>query len=98
MANQSATEGAMGQRAKKGAVTYSAIIRSGPGAGRVIYAHEPQGNLVGALPMGSWPMPEMLDPSDLRGCGTLTRKDGGDPFECARFQSPSGRVIEIKRD
>jgi hypothetical protein len=84
--------------AAKKAVTYSAIILSGSGAGRVIYAHEPAGNLIGLLPRGSTRMPQTVDPSDPLGCGMLLRRDGGDPFECARFQAPSGCVIEIKRD
>jgi hypothetical protein len=84
--------------AAKKAVTYTAVILSGSGAGRVIYAHEPAGNLIGLLPMGSTRMPQTVDPRDPFGCGLLFRLDGGDPFECARFQTPAGSVIEIKRD
>lgn len=64
--------------------TYSAIILTDHGAGRILYAHQPSGNLQG-------------DPFALDRCGTLDRSDGGDPFECARFTS-AGRVYEIKRD
>lgn len=62
----------------------------GDGTSRVIYAHQPDGNLIGALPAGSW----FDAPND----GTIGRTDGGDPFEHAILRTPSGRLITIKRD
>lgn len=58
---------------------------------QVIYSGMPSGNLIGALPLGAWPCPEGE-------CGTMDRKDGGDPYEHAVFRVPSGRLITIKVD
>lgn len=68
--------------------TYSAVFVGG----RIIYQHRPAGNLVGELPAGARPRANGAE------VNTLYRTDGGDAFECARFELPSGRVIEIKRD
>lgn len=56
----------------------------------IIYERRPQGNLVGELPMGAWPLPKGE-------CGTLDRTDGGDPFEHALFTSASGRIYVVER-
>lgn len=58
--------------------------------GKIVYANRPNGNLIGELPLGAY-----INESDQ---GTLNRKDGGDPFEEAKFYLPSGRTVTIKRD
>lgn len=55
----------------------------------LIYEHKYRGNLLGPLPYGTLP----AEP-----CGTLDRKDGGDPYERAIFQTPTGRLIVIERE
>ncbi len=55
---------------------------------REIYHGERHGNLVGLLPCGAWPTDG----------GTLERKDGGDPYERARFSLPSGRFVIVERE
>lgn len=69
------------------AATYTATLDDG----RVIYAGKPNGNLVGELPCGARPLAHGA-------CGTLDRKDGGDPYEAAVFGLPSGRTVTITRD
>lgn len=59
-------------------------------SGEVIYADRARGNLIGELPCGAFPVRD--DP------GTLTRSDGGDPYERALFVTPSGRVIVVERE
>lgn len=65
--------------------TYRAFFEAD---GREIYRGERHGNLVGLLPAGAWPTDG----------GTMERKDGGDPFEKARFSLPSGRFIIVERE
>lgn len=31
-------------------------------------------------------------------CGTLDRSDGGDPYERALFETPSGRTVVVERE
>ena len=50
----------------------------------------PNGNLVGELPIGT--MPEAIGE-----CGTLDRRDGGDPYERAIFVTGSGRRVIVMR-
>jgi hypothetical protein len=61
-----------------------------PSRSDIVYEHKPHGNLIGALPSGTWPQ--------AGACGTLERKDGGDPFERAIFSSPSGRTYVVERE
>lgn len=61
--------------------------RIAPMPGDIIYERKPSGNLIGELPLGSLPTAE----------GTMGRQDGGDPFEHAVLQTPSGRFIVIER-
>ena len=58
--------------------------------GRIIYTRRPNGNLVGELPIGT--MPEAIGE-----CGTLDRRDGGDPYERAIFVTGSGRRVIVMR-
>jgi len=58
------------------------------GIGALIYENKPNGNLVGDLPAGA---------QAHLNSGTLTRKDGGDPFEHAIFITPSGRTVIVER-
>jgi len=53
----------------------------------IIYAGR-HDRLIGELPAGARPM-------DREKAGTLYRADGGDPFERARFVTPTGRVVVI---
>lgn len=59
-----------------------------PNGGGLLYENQPNGNLVGDLPAGA---------SAHNDAGTLTRKDGGDPFERAIFITPSGRTVIVER-
>ena len=61
-----------------------------PNEDAILYDNEPNGNLIGLLPMGARPMPSGEG-------GTFHRTDGGDPFESALFTSPSGRIYVIER-
>ena len=70
-------------------LTYRAYFED---TGDVLYSGMPSGNLVGDLPCGTWP--------EASGeCGTLDRHPSlGDPFEKARFRTPSGRIVIIERE
>lgn len=57
--------------------------------GHVIFEGRTKGNLLGHLPVGTRTLPENR-------CGTLSRNDGGDPFERARFVMASGRIVVVE--
>ena len=76
-------------RARAGEPRYRAYIQTAS-AEVEVYRNRPNGNLIGELPFGARPMPNGE-------CGTLDRTDGGDPFECARFILPSGRIVVVAR-
>ena len=60
-----------------------------PENGDVVYERRQSGNLIGDLPAGTHPLP--------RGeCGTLDRRDGGDPYERALFATASGRTVIVE--
>lgn len=66
--------------------TYTATLSDG----RVQYKNQPPDNLYGMLPLGVY---------IVRGDeGTLSRTDGGDPWDGAKFHLQSGRTVIVRRD
>ena len=68
--------------------TYRAFFEA---TGTIIYAGRPSGCLYGALPVGTWPL---IGPDG----GTFHRRDGGDPYERARFRVPGGQIVVVERE
>ncbi len=77
--------GAMKTKAKS-KPTYTATRNDG----KVIYANQPHGNLFGQLPLGVY-----MDKDDL---GAMSRTDGGDPWDGAKFHLEGERTITVRRD
>lgn len=66
--------------------TYTATLSDG----KTCYRSRPDGNLFGELPLGAF----LLKGDD----GTMSRTDGGDPWNGAKFHLPSGRTVTVRRD
>lgn len=66
--------------------TYTATLSDG----RIQYKKQPFKNLFWMLPLGVF-----LVDGDM---GSMDRKDGGDPWDGAKFHLESGRTVTVKRD